>query len=134
MSADSFDIAAGAARVRVTGVKQLASKLRKTGADMSQLTDAMRAAGQAAARAAAPLAPTLTGRLAASVRAGAARTKAVVRAGGAGVPYAGVIHYGWPARNIEPHPFLISALQQTRPQVLAALDQAVTRIIKENNL
>lgn len=77
-------------------------------------------------------APKVTGRLAASVRGSGAKTQAVARAGGAAVPYAGPIHWGWPARNIEPQPFLADALEETEsvwsPVYERAVDRAIAKI------
>jgi hypothetical protein len=128
-----FDFTAGNVRMKVTGVRELVAKARKAGMDLSELNSLMHTLGQIVVQTAhPPVGPT--GRLARSVRAGAARTKAVVRAGGAAVPYAGPIHYGWPARNIQPQQFLLKALAQARPAVLAELDHEVGRIIKQNHL
>ena len=44
-----------------------------------------------------------------------------VSVGRATVPYAGAIHWGWPARNISAQPFLTDAAKQTEPD----LDPAV---------
>ena len=133
MSAD-LAITSGDVRVRVTGIKQLALKMRKAGADLTQMNTIMHTLGEIVVHAAVPLTPYRTGRLAGTVRAGAGRTKAVIRAGGAATPYAGVIHYGWPARNIEPQPYLTDARGRTRPTVLAEFDRAVSQLIKQNNL
>ena len=38
-------------------------------------------------------------------------------AGRKAVPYAGPIHFGWPARNIEPQPFLYDALDDKADEV-----------------
>jgi hypothetical protein len=62
--------------------------------------------------------PRKTGRLAASGRAGRGEAKAVVTFGSASVPYARPIHWGWPARHIEPHPFALEAAEQTESQWL----------------
>jgi hypothetical protein len=75
-----------------------------------------------------------TGALAGSIRAGRGKTKAVVRAGGAKAPYAGVIHYGWPARNIAPHPFLTDALSRRHEQIYAALEQGIDALLAKNDL
>lgn len=61
-----------------------------------------------AGRSRAPRGPS--GRLAESVRAGGTQRTGVVMAGRKAVPYAGPIHFGWPARNIPANPFLTDAL------------------------
>jgi phage gpG-like protein len=82
----------------------------------------------------ASLPPVLTGRLRDSIRAGRGKTKAVVRAGGAQVPYAPIIHYGYPARNIQARPYLLEALQIERGDVFEKLDEGITAILRKNNL
>lgn len=88
--------------------------MKKAGVDLTELkaTNA-KVAGIVATRGRgeAPVGPT--GRLAGSVRPGATKTMAVVRAGYARVPYAGPIHWGWPKRNIEAQPFLSEAATST---------------------
>jgi phage gpG-like protein len=82
----------------------------------------------------ASLPPVLTGRLRDSIRAGRGKTKAVVRAGGARIPYAPIIHYGYPARNIQPRPFLLEALQKERGDVFDKLEDGIDDILRKNNL
>ena len=94
----------------------------------------MHALGLIVVSAAQPATPTLEGTLRGTVRAGRGKTKAVIRAGGARAPYAGVIHYGWPARNIRARPFLADAVQATRSQTLAALDQGIGDLLRKNKL
>jgi hypothetical protein len=94
----------------------------------------MRSIGGLVAGAARPLAPIRSGKLAASIRPGAAATKATVRAGAAQLPYAGPIHYGWPARHIRPNPFLIDALAGKRGQAINLLEQELDNLLKQTNL
>lgn len=96
------------------------------------MRELMHELGMLVVRAAAP--PTLSGRLTGTLRAGRGKTKAVVRAGGARAPHAGVIHYGWPAHNIAAQPFLTNALQSERGDVLRALDNGLGELLKKNNL
>lgn len=92
--------------VHVEGAKQLRRTLKQAGGDLSDLRMANRHAAETIVPIAAGLAPVLTGRLKASVRAGATNRAGIVRAGFKKVPYAGPIHWGWPARGTHPHPFL----------------------------
>jgi hypothetical protein len=57
-----------------------------------------------------------------------------VRAGRTSVPYAGPIHFGWPAHNIEPTPFLYDALDQRRSEVIDLYEQRVGDLIRKNGL
>lgn len=109
------------AAVSVVGLARLRKDMRQVGADMADLKDANQRAGQVVL--AAVDAPARTGRLAASGRASRAVGRASILYGGAAVPYAGPIHWGWPARGIEPDLFVVDAARQTEP-VWVALYQA----------
>lgn len=101
-------------QVHVLGGRELRRTLKRAGLDMKKLTQANREAANTVAAAAVATAPARSGRLKASVRAGATQRAGVVRAGRKGtVPYAGPIHWGWPARNIEPQPWISEAAQST---------------------
>lgn len=97
--------------LRVDGARRLRSTLKAAGGDLDDLKAAHLDAAQVVV--AAVLAPRRTGRLAGTIRAGATRRAAVVRAGTARVPYAGPIHWGWGRRHIRSNPFLTSAAQRT---------------------
>jgi hypothetical protein len=118
--------------VRVDGLRRLNRDLRKFAGDASDLKAANAAASATVATAASARAPRRSGRLAASVRGTKRVGGARVLAGGAVVPYAGPVHYGWPARDIDGQPFVIDAAQATEPVWLAAyaadLDRAAGRV------
>jgi hypothetical protein len=61
--------------------------------------------------------PIKTGALAQSIRAAAVQTGGRVKVGSPSVPYAGPIHFGWPARSIKPQPFIYDALDTRRGDV-----------------
>ena len=61
--------------------------------------------------------PVVSGKLAASIRDGSTQRMGRVRIGSASVPYAGPIHFGWPARAIKPQPFIYDALDGRRREV-----------------
>lgn len=131
MSGD-FSIAEGDVRVRVEGLNRTLRAMSKAGADAADMKNLMHEIGMMVVHAANP--PRVSGRLAGTMRAGRGKTKAVVRIGGARAPYAGVIHYGWPARNIAPNPFALVALQGQRGRVLARLDSGIGEILAKNDL
>lgn len=126
------DIGSGAGRVNVKGLTKTVRALERAGADAQDMKSLMHEIGNIVVRAAQP--PQVSGVLAGTIRAGKGKTKAVVRAGGARAPYAGVIHYGWPARNIAPQPFLTNALQAERTAVFNALDDGIADILRKNDL
>lgn len=118
--------------VTVDGLPQLRRQLRQFAGDVSDLKDANTEAAAIVASAAAARAPKRTGRLAASIRGNRAVGRAQVRGGGARVPYAGPIHWGWPVRHITPQPFVVDAAQATEHVWMAAyetqLHKAIDRI------
>lgn len=130
--ADVIDIGSGEGRVRIEGLGKTMRALSKAGADTQDMKQLMFEIGMIVVRAANP--PSITGALESTMRAGRGKTKAVVRAGGRKVPYAGVIHYGWPAHSIEAQPFLTNALQAQRNSVLNALDGGIGEILRKNEL
>jgi hypothetical protein len=113
-------MAGGEWSVKTDGLRSLRRDLRKLGDDLTDLKDANARTASIVANAAASRAPRRTGRLAASVRGNRAVGSAVVRAGGAAVPYAGPVHWGWPAHNIAAQPFISSAAVDTQPVWLPA--------------
>lgn len=117
------------AHVRVDGLGRLRSALRGMGDDLADLKAAHAAAAGIVAAAAAARAPRRSGRLAGSVRGNRAVSRAQVRGGGARVPYAGPIHWGWPARGIAGRPFISEAAQATEPVWLPAYEAAVSRAV-----
>lgn len=127
-----FEIVNGDQRIRVTGLSQTLRQLSAAGASADDLKDLMVSIGEIVVRAATP--PEDSGTLASTLRTGRGKTKAVVRAGGARAPYAGVIHYGWPAHGIEAQPFLTDALADNRSKIFDRLDDGIGDLLKEHKL
>ena len=117
------------AGVKIQGAKQLRASLKRAGVDMEDMKDANAAVGALVAEAAAAQAPRRTGKLAASVRGNRAAGRAQVLAGRATIPYAGPIHWGWAAHNIDPNPFMSVAAQDTEPIWVERYTDAISRII-----
>lgn len=96
--------------VEVDGLRRLRTTLRKAGGDVKQLKQANREAANSIVPIAAAVAPVgNTGNLKASIRAGATVKAGILRLGKKSVPYAGVVHWGWPKRNIKPNTFAADA-------------------------
>ena len=114
---------------KAEGARELRRTLRRAGDDLGDLRETHRGVAQLVAGTARGLAPVVTGRLRSNIRPGATKTAAIVRAGGARVPYAGPIHWGWPNRGIEPHPFIADAAQQTEQVWVAQYLHGVQRIL-----
>lgn len=116
--------------VHIDGLDRLKRTLRKAGHDVSQFKEANRAAASVVSAAATGTAPKgATGKLAASVRPGATQKAGVVRAGRKSVPYAGPIHWGWPARRIRPQPFLSASARVTEPEWMAVYNKHIDDIL-----
>lgn len=115
--------------VRVSGARQFRSAARRAGEDLADLRAVNAAAAEVVARRAGVDVPVVSGALAATLRFSGTQSAAIIRAGRASVPYAGVIHYGWPARNIEPQPFITDAAAETQPTWLGLYTRGVQAIL-----
>ncbi len=65
------------------------------------------------------------------MRPGGTQTKAVVRVGGAGVAYAGPIHWGWAARNIAANPWVVRVVDEDEPAITATYLERVDEILAQ---
>lgn len=117
--------------VRVDGARQLRRNLKRAGADLDDLKEVHAAVAEYVAVRAAAAAPRRTGRLAGTVRGNRARARATVSAGRASVPYAGPIHWGWPARGIREQPWIADAARALEPQWTGMYEQGVARVLSE---
>ena len=105
--------------VKVKGLRELTRALENIGTPRDAIKKAGLDAAQQVVNEAKTLVPVRTGALRDSIRLGATATgKVTIRAGGAKVPYANPIHWGWFKRNIKPQPFFIKALGYTREEIL----------------
>lgn len=118
--------------VRVEGLSKTVRQLSRAGADADDLKDLMFSIGSLVVGAASP--PTLSGSLAGTIRAGRGKTKAVVRAGGARAPYAGVVEYGDPARNKPARHFLEDALNREQTEIFETLEEGIDALLRKNGL
>jgi hypothetical protein len=119
------------AEVRIEGAKRFRSDLKRAGADLKAMNEAHAKVSAYVAGKAAPDAPVLTGRLRSSLRSSGQRGAAIVRLGSASLPYAGPIHYGWAARNIEPNPFVTETIDDEQAAWLHIYDDAVQAILDQ---
>lgn len=117
------------AGIEVEGASRLRKTLKAAGDDLSDMKEAHAAAAQFVAHQAASRAPRVTGTLAGGVRGSGAASVATIRAGGARVPYANPIHWGWPARNIAPQPFITEAAQATEGTWIELYERAADRAL-----
>ena len=115
--------------VRVQGARELRATLRRAGHGLEDLKDANAKAGRMVAQWAGVRAPRRTGTLGATVRAVRAVGKAQILAGSAAVPYAGPIHWGWPARGIRAQPWMSLAAIDTEPAWLPIYQHDIQQIL-----
>jgi phage gpG-like protein len=97
--------------VEVHGARELRATMEAAGVEMRQLGAVHQRVARVIAAACNP--PRKTGRLAASIAATAEPETATVASR---VPYAGVVEWGWRARNIRGQHFLLQAAQRTQPK------------------
>lgn len=122
------------AGVKVEGLSQLVKDLQSLGIEVQDLKEAFSEISGQAAKLAASFAPKRSGALAASIRGDKSKNRANVKAGGARVPYAGAINYGWPRRSISPAHFMQRADDVMRPRAAKDIEAAILRLISERNL
>lgn len=120
--------------IRVEGLTLVTRQLRRLGLEIADLKDAFSTVAAQGARLAAYFAPKRSGTLAGDVRGNRAQSKAVVTAGRVSVPYAGVINYGYAARNIEPALFMQKASDAMEPVAFQELDKEITKQIRKRGL
>jgi hypothetical protein len=101
--------------VEVDGLKELIRSLRRAGDDLADLKDANQAAATIALRGAEELVPYRTGKLAGTGRTAKQAGRARFQFGSARVPYARIVHWGWPARGIPAQTYGTDGARRTEP-------------------
>lgn len=127
---------------RIEGLSQLTRKLRAFDADIGKdVKEINRAAAEEIATLARSKAPIGTeerdehpGQLLLSVRAGSTLASGFVTVGGANIPYANPIHWGWPAHGIAPQPFLREAALEGEPAVVRQYEYGMQALIAKVGL
>lgn len=117
--------------VRVDGLRQLVRDLQELGLTVDDLKDVFATIAARGADAIAQATPARSGALLVSVRGNRAKSKAVVRAGGARVKYAAVVNYGWPKRNIPGQGFMQAGEARIEPELVPMLDVGIDRVLKQ---
>jgi hypothetical protein len=123
--------------VKVEGLNDTKRKLKKLGKDVDygdQFLAVNKTLAEAVAGDSKNYVPVLTGALQGTIRAAASKTSGRVKVGYKAVPYAGPIHFGWPARFIKPQPFIYDAIDRRRNEIKDRYDQLVKKLIRENDL
>ena len=106
------------ATVKVKGLREVVRSFNQYEGAIDDLKEANAKIGQKVSQSAIATAPKLSGTLASTIRPNRAKNNVQIKAGGARVPYAGVIEYGWPAHNIEAQPYLRRAAWDNRSYVI----------------
>jgi hypothetical protein len=120
---------------RIDGLREVQRDLRRLGKDTrKELKGTHQRAAEIVLAGAKRLVPVRTGRLAASMRAMSTNTSGRIRVGKASVPYAGPIHFGWPAHNIKPNPFIYDALDPRRDEIVGLYEERIDQLIKKYDL
>lgn len=105
--------------VTIDGLNQLRRALKSLDPEAKEgFKQAGFASANIVADTARTLVPVITGNLRDTIRAALIESGGKVRAGVKAVPYAGPIHFGWGRRNITPQPFLYSAIDSRKQEVL----------------
>ena len=118
--------------IDIDGLKELLSALRKIDPELKlEVKTINRDAARPVFQQALQLVPVRSGRLQRSIRILASQRAGRVAAGKKLVPYAGPIHFGWPARHIAPNLFLFKALDRRRLQVLQVWEKGIDRVIEK---
>ena len=120
---------AKAARLEVTGGRELRKTLKAATGDLKDMRAANLKAAQVVLPRALALVPRRSGALARTIRAGATARAAVIRAGSARVPYANVQEWGWARHNIPSQPYLTPAARETEPAWTAVYRAQVQTIL-----
>lgn len=120
--------------VQVTGLREAVRSLERAGVELEDLKDAFQRIGQHVADDAKSNVNSVTGRLAGSIRPSRTKNKAVIRAGSARIPYAGVIEYGWPGHGIEEHAYMRRSVETNRDNSIRQLEDEIGRMIKRLGL
>jgi phage gpG-like protein len=122
------------ADISIQGVKEVTDSLKKLGRDLESNLDLNKELSTTLSQKASALAPRLTGALASSVEGNPSAEKAQILAGSAAVPYAGVIEYGWPAKNKEARPYLNPAVNNNMGYIIEKYNDSIQKAIQKYNL
>ena len=122
-------------QLEIDGLRQVQKAMRSFSDDSrNDMKETHRRAGQIVVDGAARYVPVRSGALLASLKSAPTQRQGRVRVGSAAVPYAGPIHFGWPARQIKPNPFIYEVLDDRRQEVYAIYAQRISELIYKYDL
>jgi len=125
---------AEAIEINLIGVKEAQAAIDKLAVELEKNITLNKELSQTLAQKASAMAPRLTGALASSVVGNPSEEKAQILAGSEAVPYAGVIEYGWPNKNIQAKPYLRPAVNDNMNYIIAKYEDSIKENIKRYNL
>ena len=120
--------------ITITGVKEVIDTLNKLNKDIESNIELNKELSTTLSQKASAMAPVLTGALASSVKGNPSAEKAQIMAGSAAVPYAGVIEYGWPDRNIDAQPYLNPAVNDNMGYIIEKYNDSIQKAIQKYDL
>lgn len=115
--------------IRVSGLNRTIRALKDIGVPASEIAAAGKDAAELVAGEARTLVPVRTGKLKGSIRTATQQRKAIVRAGGARVPYANPIHWGWFKRGIKPNQFFSRAITPQIDKIYKSYFDSLQRLL-----
>lgn len=122
------------ADISIQGVKEVTDSLKRMARDLESNLDLNKELSTTLSQKASAMAPRLTGALASSVQGNPSAEKAQILAGSAAVPYAGVIEYGWPAKNKEARPYLNPAVNDNMGYIIEKYNDSIKKAIQKYDL
>ena len=115
--------------IRVSGLNRTIRALKDIGVPASEIAAAGKDAAELVAGEARTLVPVQTGALKGSIRTATQQRKAIVRAGGARVPYANPIHWGWFKRGIKPNQFFSRSITPQIDKIYKSYFDSLQRLL-----
>ena len=122
-------------QLEIEGLRDVQKAMKNFSDDSrNDMKETHRRAGQIVVDGAARLVPVRSGALLASLKSAPTQRQGRVRVGSAAVPYAGPIHFGWPARHIQPNPFIYEVLDGRRQEVYALYAERISQLVVKYEL
>lgn len=122
-------MAASKGAVRVTGVRELQTALKKLDAQASDMAAVHKTVAVQLVPGVAMRTPRRTGALAASWQAGATKTRARLTTP---LPYGGPIEYGWPERGIEPARMVRDTVDASQRQIVETYEAEIAKLAQRD--
>lgn len=119
--------------IRVLGLNKAIRSIKLAGVPAAEVSKAGKEAAEVVASKARTLVPVRSGALRGSIRTAAQQRRVIVRAGGARVPYANPIHWGWFRRGIKPNQFFSRAIAGNIEEIYKKYFDNLQRLVDKYN-